>query len=438
MPSTQKIDVMKFQNHLGLNKMLNKLVFNLNTLSWVKCYKSFLMIFILLWLTPCLYSQREKQKELEQRRKKLNEQLKANQRELKDMASAENITLNQLDALVIREASRAKILETIAQEQALIETRLTETETEVRDLELKQETLKRECTLLYRHAFKTRHRLNPTLMLLDASDFKNAISRWNFMRQYHRFRSRQFLLYQKNKESIKAIRDEITQQKALKSVLYSEAQAQVKAITEEQNYKKSLVKKIQSNKKQLENDIQKIETARQELTQAIEMAIREELRAEKTTTKTNANTVSANTSGSLNTTKFVEAKGMLPSPLKSDATIISRFGVHTHPDFKFVQRGNTGIDLLTQSGANVQAIFAGKCILTLFKTESLHIVVIQHGTYFSAYSQLAQINIKKGDLVKAGQLIGDVGKNLKGQYVLHFEIWRGGNTPIDPADWIKI
>lgn len=432
---------MKFQNDLGLNKMLNKLVLNLNALRWIKSYGSFLTIFICLWQCPCIYGQKGKQRELEQKRKKLNEQLKVNQRELKEMANAEDLTLNQLDALVVREASRKKILETITQEQALIDVRLTEIEQEIHKLELKQEVLKRECTLLYRHAFKTRHRLNPTLMLLDASDFENAISRWTFMRQYQRFRSRQFLLYQKNKESIQVIRNEITQQKDLKSVLFVEAQTQVQAITEEQNYKKTVVEKIQKNKTTIENEIRKIEKAKHELTLAIEMAIKEELRAEKIITKTGSNVVSANAGlvkTTLNTNKFVEAKGLLPSPLKSDATIISQFGVHAHPDFKFVQRGNTGIDLLTQSGANVQAIFAGKCILTLFKTESLYIVVIQHGSYFTAYSQLSKINVKKGDLVEASELIGEVGKNLKGQHVLHFEIWQGGNTPINPTDWIKL
>ncbi|TDF35014.1 hypothetical protein EYS14_21795 [Alteromonadaceae bacterium M269] len=100
-----------------------------------------------------------------------------------------------------------------------------------------------------------------------------------------------------------------------------------------------------------------------------------------------------------------------------------------------------GIDLKAKIGDPIVAASDGVVIIA--DSDSLHqnhgnVVVIDHGQgTLSMYSHMDQFNVKKGDLVKAGQLLGKVGNT--GQATgphLHFEII-AENRHINPATLIE-
>jgi murein DD-endopeptidase MepM/ murein hydrolase activator NlpD len=62
-------------------------------------------------------------------------------------------------------------------------------------------------------------------------------------------------------------------------------------------------------------------------------------------------------------------------------------------------------------------------------------VIIKHGDYFTVYSNLDEVIVKKGDRVKIRQMLGRVHTNLKGETELHFEV-RKGVSPQNPVYWI--
>jgi hypothetical protein len=67
-------------------------------------------------------------------------------------------------------------------------------------------------------------------------------------------------------------------------------------------------------------------------------------------------------------------------------------------------------------------------------------VLIDHGNnIFTAYLHLERIDVKKGDEVRAGHIIGLVGKGKKrGFRHLHFEIWYGFlHKVLDPSPYLK-
>ncbi len=65
-------------------------------------------------------------------------------------------------------------------------------------------------------------------------------------------------------------------------------------------------------------------------------------------------------------------------------------------------------------------------------------VLLRHGEYLTVYAGLNNLRVRKGDKVKAGQLLGDVfsdpadGNRTK----LHFEV-RHEKTKLDPSKWLK-
>jgi septal ring factor EnvC (AmiA/AmiB activator) len=67
------------------------------------------------------------------------------------------------------------------------------------------------------------------------------------------------------------------------------------------------------------------------------------------------------------------------------------------------------------------------------------IVVINHGSrYFTVTAYLERRKGEEGKIVKAGEIIGTIGKDdsPSGRRV-YFEVRRGG-TNLDPAEWLKV
>jgi murein DD-endopeptidase MepM/ murein hydrolase activator NlpD len=63
-------------------------------------------------------------------------------------------------------------------------------------------------------------------------------------------------------------------------------------------------------------------------------------------------------------------------------------------------------------------------------------VIVSHGDYFTVYSKLETVNIRKGDEVKAKQVIGVVfTDNETRDSEVHFEVWKG-SSKLNPSDWI--
>jgi murein DD-endopeptidase MepM/ murein hydrolase activator NlpD len=66
-----------------------------------------------------------------------------------------------------------------------------------------------------------------------------------------------------------------------------------------------------------------------------------------------------------------------------------------------------------------------------------NLVLIRHSNGFvTAYAHASELNVKKGEQVKRGQVIGKAGAtgNVTAPQ-LHFEV-RKGATPVDPAQYL--
>ena len=67
-----------------------------------------------------------------------------------------------------------------------------------------------------------------------------------------------------------------------------------------------------------------------------------------------------------------------------------------------------------------------------------NLVLVRHANGFvTAYAHASELNVKKGDTIKRGQVIGKAGQtgNVASPQ-LHFEVRKGG-TPVDPAKYLQ-
>jgi murein DD-endopeptidase MepM/ murein hydrolase activator NlpD len=122
--------------------------------------------------------------------------------------------------------------------------------------------------------------------------------------------------------------------------------------------------------------------------------------------------------------------------------ISSVFGLKRYYNGVFSGNYHNGVDIKASLGTPVKAITDGKVIIAedakLFRVNGTT-VAIDHGQgLVSFYLHMSKLDVKAGDIVKAGQKIGEVGSTgfSTGPH-LHWGLYIHG-TPINPmAGWIK-
>lgn len=135
---------------------------------------------------------------------------------------------------------------------------------------------------------------------------------------------------------------------------------------------------------------------------------------------------------------YLAGKGrgaMFDWPVKG--TISSPFGQRVHPMFK-TKSVHSGIDIAAPNGTPVKAAAAGEVLFDGWLRGYGQVVILDHGqNYTTVYAHLSSTSVEEGKTVKAGAVIGRVGKtgNATG-YHLHFEV-RVGSTVKNPLDYLK-
>jgi murein DD-endopeptidase MepM/ murein hydrolase activator NlpD len=114
----------------------------------------------------------------------------------------------------------------------------------------------------------------------------------------------------------------------------------------------------------------------------------------------------------------------------------SDFGLRNHPIKKRVQHHH-GIDLAAPKGAPIRAISSGQVMYADPFGGYGKIVVVRHPSGLTShYGHCDTLNVKIGDTVKAGDIIGTVGSSgISTGPHLHFEIRMNGK-PQDPERYL--
>lgn len=114
--------------------------------------------------------------------------------------------------------------------------------------------------------------------------------------------------------------------------------------------------------------------------------------------------------------------------LDKNIQLLSGFGYRTHPVFK-TRKMHTGIDFGARQGTPIYATGEGKIVRVEFKSTGYgKSVVIDHGYgYQTLYGHMSKVNVKAGQKVKRGEIIGLVGNTgtSTGPHV-HYEVIHKG------------
>lgn len=131
---------------------------------------------------------------------------------------------------------------------------------------------------------------------------------------------------------------------------------------------------------------------------------------------------------------FLQNKGRLPVPITGQYMVSGRFGKYNVPGLKNVTLDNKGVNYVGKSGARARCIFDGE-VTAVFQFSGSKNVLVRHGSYISVYCNLSSVIVKKGQKLKARDLIGTVATDESGNCVLHFQL-RKETTKLNPEQWI--
>ena len=127
----------------------------------------------------------------------------------------------------------------------------------------------------------------------------------------------------------------------------------------------------------------------------------------------------------------------LPALLPTQGRIGDKFGMRKHPILK-IQRMHTGIDIVVNTGNTVYAAGKGKVVRASYNGGYGKTIEIDHGFgYTSLYAHLSKIDVKKGQSVKRGEVIGlsgETGRLATGPH-LHYEVKHNG-VHLNPKNFI--
>lgn len=136
---------------------------------------------------------------------------------------------------------------------------------------------------------------------------------------------------------------------------------------------------------------------------------------------------------------FESNRGRLPWPVEK-GFIAEPFGKHPHAVAEKVMIENNGLEIQTSANAVARAVFDGTVTAVLYLPGMGQSVLVNHGQYFTVYTRLGNVSVKKGDAVKIKQPIGSVILNDDDVPMIHFELWKvssnNSSSAIDPATWI--
>lgn len=133
---------------------------------------------------------------------------------------------------------------------------------------------------------------------------------------------------------------------------------------------------------------------------------------------------------------FAANRGNLPAPISGAFAVTSRFGKYEVQGLGGVTLDNKGVNLTGKSGAQARSIFHGEVSAVVGMGGGTYVVIVRHGEYYSVYSNLASVNVARGQKVTTNQTLGRIADDSSGNATLHFQL-RHHTEKLNPLSWIR-
>lgn len=416
------------------------------------------MVLLALIVTSA-FAQKTKGKSKQQLQTEINSLQKeisiANQL-LKKTTKDKEMTLNEVTVLDKKIKQREKLITAYNEQIAVLDEEINKGQDNIKSLNSDLNKLQKEYAKMIVFANKNRNNYDRLGFIFASKDFNQAFRRLRYIREFSDARKVKMGQISAIQRKISGEVEASQQARELQTALLKDEKTQQAALKTE---KEDLNKQVASLKKKegsIQQNIKDKQQQAQKLQKAIDDIIAEEIRkaneeaerkrreeAKKNASQGKTTTTAPKEKGMALTpaektlsSNFVGNKGKLPWPVER-GVVSSSFGKHASVVSDKVTVTNNGIDIATTEGSKARAVFDGEVTSVTKLTGSNTVVIIRHGEYFTVYSNLENVTVKRGDKVKTKQNIGTVHTNkTEGKTELHFELLKEQSRQ-NPANWLS-
>lgn len=333
----------------------------------------------------------------------------------KDLQAEITSLLSEIDKVAIKKAET--LAEVEAKKEELVQTGVELEQAEERVVN-RDELLQSRMRLMYTNGF-----VSYLDVLLSATSFNDFLDRFDAL-QSILSQDRDILEeHKKDKELVVQKKADVELQFAQVQELYYELELQQADLIKKESEKELLIASYNENLEKLDEMLEELEVISEEQEKLlVALAAKEQkLNAEK------------------NRIKNPYTGGKLGMPIDSGYRVTSNFGTRIHP-ISGKKHTHTGIDFGAPSGTPIYAAEAGVVLVSQSWSGYGNCIIIDHGNgLWTLYGHIRNggLLVDKGDTVKKGQKIAEVGStgNSTGPH-LHFEV-RKNEVPVNPGGYLK-
>ena len=439
-------------------------------------FKFIFSLSFFLCQTLFVFAQQETREELEKQRAQLKKEMEQTQKLLNTNKTKTKENLVQWKLINDKVNLQNRIIDNISRDINLLDNNIYTNQREINRYNKLLDTLKEEYAKSMVYAFKNRNNYNFLNFIFSAASFNDAIKRLAYLKYYRTYRERQGENILRTQELRKQRIDELGGIKQKKSIVLQTKDKEMSALETQKQEKDRIMNELKKQGKQLNTQLTAYSKQLKKVDNAINAAIKKALadatkaalkksredeakriasEKEKPATNNNANvstptaktavvpskktepvklppSVLLNADNIALNNSFEKNRGSLPWPVDKGVTIM-HFGRNLLPSGSTIDV--LGVTVATDIGSNVKSVFDG-IVSNIVFIEDMQVVIIQHGKYFSTYSNLANVSVQRGQNVITGQVIGKVAANLDGIGAIDFFINDEKNN-IDPERWLK-
>lgn len=429
-------------------------------------YTLLLMLTLLASLPMVAQQKSKKVQQLEQQRKEVIKAIEKTDRELSRIKNDKNKKQQEVALLKKKVAQRQELVVALDNEIKELSGDIDSLARQEQELRTQEEERKAAYERSVLALQKRKNSTDRMLFVLSASAFDEAIRRMRFVSQYANAHKRAAQELKETRTALEHTRQAIEVNRKSKSQLLVQREQEKAHLEKERQQRTGEVAQLQGKEKDLQQQRKKRQQQVAALNRKIEQQIaaeiaeaerkareEEERRKRLAEGKGNKNTEKgpakeerkAATKGGYPMTaeerrlggSFAQNKGNLPAPVNNNYRIIGTFGVQQHNELSRVQTNNNGIDLEVPQGTSARAVFEGKVTSVFVIEGNKAAIIIRHGNYLTVYSNITGVTVRKGQDVKAHQILGKVAiDSFSNKAILNFQVWHERSKQ-NPQAWIR-
>ncbi len=421
--------------------------------------KFFKVLLFFVVVFAALNARAQSSAELKRQRDRINNELNDLNRQLEETKSNKKSTLKQLSILKAQIALRERKIDVINGEVRNLNNQISENTNTVHDLQGQLDLLKRKYADMVLFAYRNKSAHNKLMFIFAAQDFNQAYKRLKYLQQFATYRERQAASIESKQKSLNHKIVELDKTKTEKNTLLKDQEKEKATLGKERNTQSVAAKNLTQQEKSLQKKSQAIKAEVNRITRAVINAQLREKREEDerraaaeraraaaaaaaagkaaptvakvVTRKTDSQVFNATPEAAKLSSDFLGNKGRLPWPVTAGEITVG-FGTFMTDG---IQSVNNGVDIRTSNNAPVRAVFEGS-VSKVINVIGTYMVVINHGEYFTVYSNLKSASVSQGQKVSTKQTIGtaalDIGTD---DTMVHFELYKSRDAQ-NPKSWL--